>query len=163
MRCKATPALLLAGVLAGGARPAVGQAAADTGVALLPVRMDDGAMQSEGVRRADMERRRDPFLSPFRDSDAPAERARPRGLAGIGVDELTLHGLVRIGDDYMAVLESGNGRSHLLRGGETLFDGSVRSVTAAGVVILRRGRDGAPGPDERIVRLTLGAAGAGEP
>lgn len=161
-RRKATPALLLAGVLAGGARPAVGQAA-DTGVALLPARMDDGVMQPEGVRRADMEARRDPFLSPFRDSDAPAERARPRGLAGIGVDELTLRGLVRIGGDYMAVLESGNGRSHVLRGGETLFDGSVRSVTAAGVVILRRGRDGTPGPDERIVRLTLGAAGAGEP
>ena len=163
MRCKATPALLLAGVLAGGARPAVGQAAADTGVALLPVSMDDDVVRSEGVRRADLEGRRDPFLSPFRDSDAPAERARPRGLAGIGVDELTLHGLVRFGGDYIAVLESGNGRSYLLRGGETLFDGSVRSVTAAGVVILRRGRAGTPAPNGRTVRLTLSAAGAGGP
>ena len=158
MMCMATPALLLAGVLAGGAHPAVGQAAADPGVALLPAPMDDDAILPDGVPRADLEGRRDPFLSPFRDSDAPAERARPRGLAGIGVDDLTLHGLVRIGGSYVAVLQSGNGRSHLLRGGETLFDGTVRSVTAEGVVITRRERTGTPGPDERNVHLTLKAA-----
>lgn len=127
MRRMAAPALLLAAALAGGARPADGQ--------------DAGS--------------RDPFADPFRGSAAPEKTVRPRGLAGVDVDALTLHGLVRIGGGYVAVVESADGRSHLLRGGERLFDGTVRSVTAEGVEIVRRGRGGADG---RAVRLRLGAA-----
>ena len=162
MRHKATPALLLAGVLAGGARPAVGQGAAEAGAALPPAVVDGDAVRPAGLPRFDSERRRDPFVRPFRRGDAPAERSRPPGLAGMGVDELALHGLVRMGGNYVAVLQSGDGRSYLLRGGETLFDGAVRSVTAEGVVIVRRGGAGTPRPDERTVRLTLSAAPAGE-
>lgn len=131
MRRTPTPALLLAGVLSGVAGPAVGQ---------------DGG-------------RRDPFMDPWQRSDAPAETARPRGLAGMDVDELALRGLALFGGNHVAVVESANGRSHLLRGGERLFDGSVRSVTAEGVLIVRLGRRGMAGA-ERTVRLTLGAARA---
>jgi len=130
MRRTATTALLLAGALAGHSRPAVGQ--------------DEG--------------QRDPFVSPLRQDGAPEHTVRPRGLAGIDVDALTLQGLVRIGGSYVAVLKSGNGRSHLLRGGERLFDGSVRSVTADGVVIVRRERGGPLAATRRIVHLSLSAA-----
>lgn len=97
---------------------------------------------------------RDPFVSPFRRNDPQAETARPRGLAGIAVEELILLGLVRVDGAYFAVLESSNSRSYLVRGGERLFDGAVRSVTAGGVVIVRdRGRGERAG--ERTVQLTL--------
>lgn len=162
-RRQAALALLLAGALTGGARPAAGQTVADTGAALPAAAVDGNAPPAAGVTRSGSEGRRDPFVRPFLDRGAPAERARPRGLAGMDVDELTLQGLVRIGGSYVAVLESGEGRSHLVRGGETLFDGSVRSVTARGVVIVRRDRSGAPGIDGRTVRLTLSAAREAEP
>ena len=129
MKRTAVSALLLAVALTAGARPADGQ--------------DAGS--------------RDPFADPFRRSPAPEKTVRPRGLAGVDVDTLTLHGLVRTGDGYVAVVESADGRSHLLRGGERLFDGAVRSVTAEGVEIVRSGRGGADG---RTVRLRLGAAEA---
>ena len=133
MRRTRTPVWLLAGVLSGAAGPAVGQ--------------DEG--------------HRDPFVDPLRRSAAPAEPARPRGLAGMDVDELVLRGLALIGGSHVAIVESGNGGSHLLRGGERLFDGAVRSVTAAGVLIVRLGRaGGTAGAAERTVRLTLGAARA---
>ena len=131
MRRMAARVLLLAAALAGGARLADGQEAGS----------------------------RDPFADPFRRSPAPEKTARPRGLAGVDVDALTLHGLVRVGGGTVAVIESADGRSHLLRGGERLFDGTVRSVTAEGVEIVRSGRGGADG---RTVRLRLGAAGAEE-
>jgi hypothetical protein len=127
-------ALLLGAALAGHAKPAPGQ--------------DRG--------------HRDPFAEPLRRNRARAEAARPRGLAGIGVDDLTLRGLVLIGGNYMAVLQSGTGRSHLLRGGETLFDGSVRSVTAEGVLIVRHARRGGGGSPGRSVLLTLNADPAEE-
>ena len=145
-------ALLLAGALTAAERPAVGQTA---GVRPVPPAAAGGAaMRSHGGRLSASEERRDPFANPFRRGDPPAEKARPRGLAGIAVDELTLRGLVRIAGAYVAVLESGDGRTHLLRGGETLFDGSVRSVAAGGVAIVRRGRGGPAG----AVRLALRAA-----
>ena len=160
MRRKAAPALLLAGTLAGGAPPAAGQTVADAGAASPAVAVDGNALPARVTRT---QGRRDPFLRPFLDGDAPAARARPRGLAGMDVDELTLRGLVRIGGSYVAVLESEAGRSHLVRGGETLFDGSVRLVTAQGVVIVRRRPGAAPGRDGRRVRLTLRAGPEAEP
>ena len=170
-------ALLLAGALTAAERPAAGQTA---GVRPAPppaaaggaaMRSHGGrlshdaaerngehrpgaAMRPHGRRLSASGERRDPFASPFRRGGPPAETARPRGLAGIAVDELTLRGLVRIAGAYVAVLESGDGRTYLLRGGETLFDGSVRSVTAGGVAIVRRGRGGPAG----AVRLALRAA-----
>ncbi len=106
------------------------------------------------ARPYDPDGRRDPFVNPLRRSASP-ETARPRGLAGVAVDELTLRGLVSVDGAYVAVLESGDGRSHLLRGGETLFDGSVRSVTAGGVVIVRDGRGVPARGGGRTVHLTL--------
>ena len=170
-------ALLLAGALTAAERPAVGQIAggrpapppaAAGGAAMRShggrlshdaaerngEHRPGAAMRSHGGRLSASGERRDPFANPFRRGDPPAEKARPRGLAGIAVDELTLRGLVRIAGAYVAVLESGDGRTHLLRGGETLFDGSVRSVTAGGVAIVRRGRGGPAG----AVRLALRAA-----
>ena len=146
-------ALLLAGALAAAERPAAGQTAGAR-PAPPPAAAGGEAMRSHGGRPSASGERRDPFASPFRRGGPPAEKARPRGLAGIAVDELTLRGLVRVAGAYVAVLESGNGRTHLLRGGETLFDGSVRSVTAGGVVIVRHDRGGPAG----AVRLALRAA-----
>lgn len=150
---RTTCALLLAVALAAAERPAAGQTAGGR-PAPPPAEAGGAALRSQGGRPSASADRRDPFASPFRRSGPPAEMARPRGLAGVAVDELTLRGLVRIAGAYVAVLESGNGRTHLLRGGETLFDGSVRSVTAGGVAIVRHGRGGPAG----AVRLALRAA-----
>lgn len=97
---------------------------------------------------------RDPFVDPFRPNAAPIEAIRPRGLAGIAVGDLILRGLVQVGDSSVAVLESGDGRNHLVRGGEELFDGAVRSVTAGGVTLVRSGPR-ARRAGEDVVRLTL--------
>lgn len=97
---------------------------------------------------------RDPFVRPSpRGRPQPVVAARPRGLAGIAVDQVILRGLVRLDDARVAILETDDGRSHAIRGGEELFDGYVQSVTAAGVVIVVDG----PGAAARAVRLTLGS------
>ena len=148
VRRATTRVLSLAAALAMRPGPAVGQSTAPGGNAIPP----------PDVRAADSEGRRDPFVNPLRSPGAPPETVRPRGLAGIAVDELSLRGLVRIAGAHVAVLESGNGRSHLLRGGERLLDGSVRAVTAEGVTIVRHDAGDPPATGGRTVRLTLRAA-----
>lgn len=124
----ATRALLLAGILFGPDRPA--------------------ATQTNDAR--------DPFVRPSpRGRPNPVVAARPRGLAGIAVEEVILRGLVRLDDTRFAILETDRGRSHAIREGAELFDGYVQSVTAGGVVIVVDG----PGGAARVVRLTLRSPG----
>ncbi len=154
MRRAVARALLLVGVLAAEDRPVFGQA---RGESAAPLAAGADATPLPGARSSGREGRRDPFVNPLLGSGPPAASVRPRGLAGIAVGELALRGLVLVAGAYVAVLESENGRSHLLRGGERLFDGSVRSVTAEGVVIDRHGPHGPSGVGARAVRLTLTA------
>ncbi|MDE2906969.1 MAG: hypothetical protein OXQ28_12915 [Acidobacteriota bacterium] len=151
-------ALLFAGFLVGQERALAAQ-----GRDIRP----DGTSESSGEdadlsNRAlsyDSGGRRDPFLAPpARGRPDRFVGARPRGLAGIAVEEMTLRGLVRLGDEYLAMLETEHGRSHVVRGGEELFDGYVQSVAAGGVVIVVDGPRGAA----RAVRLTLRSS-RGEP
>ena len=146
--------LLLTALLAAEDGPAAGQAARVRESA--PAVAGDDTVRPH--RAGPSERARDPFVDPFRRKQQAAATARPRGRAGIAVGELALRGLVLTGGAYLAVLESDRGRILLLRGGETLFDGYVRSVTAAGVTFVLHDAGDAGDATGRTLRLTLGAA-----
>ena len=114
----------------------------------------DGAA---GLRRGpayDPGARRDPFAGLAAGGD-PRAAARPRGLAGVRIDELVLRGLVTAGGRRLAVLEAPAARTYLLEGTERLRDGVVQEVTGDAVVFLRTARDGSPGRREREVRMVL--------
>lgn len=155
MRRAAVRVLLLTAVLAADDGPAAAQSA---GVreSSAPAVAGDETVRPHGAGLS--ERARDPFVDPFRRKQQAAATARPRGRAGIAVGELALRGLVLTGGAYLAVLESDRGRILLLRGGETLFDGYVRSVTAAGVTFVLHDAGDAGDATGRTLRLMLGAA-----
>lgn len=146
----ATRALLLAGILFGPDRAATQTHDARPGT---ESEASGGEVEGPNAPQSYVSRgRRDPFLRPSpRGRPNPVVAARPRGLAGIAVEEVILRGLVRLGDARFAILETDRGRSHAIREGEELFDGYVQSVTAGGVVIVADG----PGGAARAVRLTL--------
>ena len=103
------------------------------------------------------EGRRDPFVNLItRGDDLRPTRERPRGLAGLSVNEITLRGLVSIEGQHLAVFEAPDKKAYILRGGERLFDGSVKSVTQDGVVFLAEVSDPLSPVTEREVRRTLG-------
>lgn len=110
-----------------------------------------------GVRRDpayDPAGRRDPFAA-LPAGGGPRAAARPRGLAGVRIDELVLRGLVTAGRRRLAVLEAPAARTYLLQGTERLRDGVVQEVTRDAVVFLRAARGGSPRRREREVRMVL--------
>ena len=90
------------------------------------------------------EGRRDPFVSLLaRGADLPSdrERERPDGLMGLSVNEVALRGVVLSYGAYLAVLEAPDNRTYIVRPDDRLFDGSVKEITADGIVFLQEVND----------------------
>jgi Tfp pilus assembly protein PilP len=90
----------------------------------------------------DSEGRRDPFVSLLaRGTDLPSDRERPDGLVGLSVNEVALRGVVLSEGAYFAVLEAPDNRTYIVRADDRLFDGSVKEITADGIVFLQEVND----------------------
>ena len=85
--------------------------------------------------------RRDPFLSLVNrgsDTGQIAPRgSRPEGLPGILVDEVVVRGVLQTTDGWIAMIGLPSGRSHTVRPGDRLMDGSVHAITAQAVVFMQ--------------------------
>ena len=83
--------------------------------------------QSEG--------RRDPFVSLIgRGSDPNAPATRPAGLPGLLIDELAIKGIMNDRAGFVAMIQGPDNKTYMVRPGEKLMDGSVKSITGDGVV-----------------------------
>lgn len=80
--------------------------------------------------------RRDPFKSLLLNQDVEGPKGpRPEGIPGLLVDELTVTGIFRTGQGYIAQVQASNKeKSYLLKAGDELFDGDVVSITRNEVV-----------------------------
>ena len=106
----------------------------------------------------DPQGRRDPFVSLLRrgaDVQGSAPATRPAGLAGLTTSEVALRGTVKGRDGFVAMLEGVDKKTYLVRAGDRLFDGTIRTITADTVVILQRVNDPLSPETEREVRKVL--------
>jgi Tfp pilus assembly protein PilP len=104
------------------------------------------------------EGRRDPFVSLLRsgaDLQPLPAGARPPGLAGLGTAEVTLKGTMQGRDGYVGILLGADNKSYLVRPGDKLLDGVVRTITADAVVILQQVNDPLSLQKQREVRKAL--------
>jgi len=104
------------------------------------------------------EGRRDPFISLLRrgtDARGGTTAARPAGLAGLGVAEVTLRGTVQSREGFVAILQGADQKAYLVRPGDKLFDGTIRSVSQNDVVILQQVNDPLSLEKQREVRKVL--------
>jgi type IV pilus assembly protein PilP len=72
--------------------------------------------------------RRDPFRSLLVRNDSKQPGARPPGIAGIGVDDITVQGIWKTRSGYVAQIRGTDNKSYLLRAGDLLWDGEVTRV-----------------------------------
>ncbi len=118
--------------------------------------VDNPAARSPGEIAYDPGGRRDPFRPLLAEDGPVVPEERPAGLPGIAASELSLRGFVVVDGVRLAVLESPNGRSWLVRGGENLLDGVI-GIIGTDEVRIRTRSAGSDSP----LRLLLGATPTG--
>jgi Tfp pilus assembly protein PilP len=105
------------------------------------------------------EGRRDPFVNLLRRGSGVDLNAnsgpRPNGLKGLAAGEVTLKGTMASKGAYVAILQGSDSRTYVVRAGEKLYDGQVRSITADSMVILQQVNDPLSKETQREVRKVL--------
>ena len=105
------------------------------------------------------EGRRDPFVSLIRRGGtglAPTiGGARPSGLGGLETAEVTLKGTIQSQSGYVGILLGADNKTYIVRAGDRLLDGTVRSITQNALVILQQVNDPLSLEKQREVRKVL--------
>lgn len=104
--------------------------------------------------------RRDPFVSLLgRGSDPRSAANRPSGLAGVLISEAVITGIVRGGGGFTAFLRAPDNRTYIIKGGERLLDGTVKSITEGAVVFSQDVNDPLSLVKQREIRKTARPGG----
>jgi Tfp pilus assembly protein PilP len=100
------------------------------------------------------EGRRDPFVSLLRrgvDSAGP----KMAGLGGLGTSEVSLRGVLTSEGDFVGILHGVDSKNYIVRVGDKLSDGTIRSISKDSVVILQQVNDPLSLEKQREVRKLL--------
>jgi Tfp pilus assembly protein PilP len=102
--------------------------------------------------------RRDPFISLVRRGNEGAKNetgTRPTGLGGIAVSELTLKGTMQAREGYVGLVQGPDLKTYIVKPGDKLFDGSIRSITNNAMVLMQEVNDPLSLDKQREVRKVL--------
>jgi type IV pilus assembly protein PilP len=79
--------------------------------------------------------RRDPFVSLLgRGEDTQQQAARPSGVSGLMIGEVTVKGVLRDKSGFLAMLRAPDNKTYIVRVGDRLLDGSVKSINQDKVI-----------------------------
>jgi hypothetical protein len=108
--------------------------------------------------------RRDPFISLANQGSDPRSEGRTRyqGLAGLGVNEVSVKGIVLYERQLVAMVQAPDNRTYLVRPNDRLLDGSVRAVTSEAVVFVQQVNDPLSLVKQREIRKALRALEEGK-
>jgi Tfp pilus assembly protein PilP len=108
----------------------------------VPAKPED-AVEPQGFTY-DPDGRRDPFVSLLRrgaDSMPVAAARRESGLAGLGAAEISLRGTMKSAGAFVGIVQGVDSKTYIVRAGDRLADGSIRTITADSMVILQQVSD----------------------
>ena len=102
--------------------------------------------------------RRDPFVSLLRrgtNTQNPTLGIRPAGLAGLETSEVTLKGTVATQGGFVAIAQGSDNKTYIVRAGDKLLDGTIRTITQDSMVITQQVTDPLSLEKTREVRKVL--------
>jgi hypothetical protein len=111
----------------------------------------------------DPQGRRDPFVSLVRrGDDRRSSAARPSGAAGLLIGEVTVKGIVRDRSGFIAMIQGPDSKqTFIVRSGQKLMDGTVKAITADGVVFSQDVNDPLSLVKQKEIRKTVRATDGG--
>ncbi|MEO7274124.1 MAG: hypothetical protein ABIX28_20805 [Vicinamibacterales bacterium] len=80
------------------------------------------------------EGRRDPFVSLVGRGTDPKDLKSMSGIPGLLVNDITVKGVIRGTSGYLAMIQAPDNKTYIIRSGDRLADGSVKTITQDGVV-----------------------------
>ena len=81
--------------------------------------------------------------------------SRPAGLSGLETAEVSLKGTLQSQGGYVGILLGADNKTYIVRAGDRLLDGTVRSITQNALVILQQVNDPLSLEKQREVRKVL--------
>ena len=100
--------------------------------------------------------RRDPFVSLLRrGADARSSGPKMAGLGGLGTSEVSLRGVLSSEGDFVGILRGVDSKNYIVRVGDRLSDGTIRSISKDSMVILQEVNDPLSLEKQREVRKLL--------
>jgi type IV pilus assembly protein PilP len=85
--------------------------------------------------------RRDPFLNLLGTGVEPTVGRRGEGAAGLAVAEITVRGIVESRGELLAMIQGPDNKTYIVHEGDKFVDGTIRSVTAQGLIIVQEVND----------------------
>ena len=142
--------------------PAAPTPAAPAPAAPAPGTPAQGTPPPSGPYTYDPAGRRDPFVSLLaRGSDPRAAATRPPGLAGVLISEASVKGIVRTRDGFLALVQGTGTKTFTVRPGEKLMDGTIKAITADGVIFSQDVNDPLSLVKQKEVRKTVRSSDGG--
>ena len=163
--CGVVVAILLASstLLAQGAAPAQpGKPSAPTPTPTTAPPSAQPAQSTPETYTYDTDGRRDPFVSLVaRGVESPSGK-KSDGLAGLTTAELMVKGILHSRNSYIALVAGPDGKTYQAHVNDRLVDGTIRSVTPQGLVIVQDVNDPLSLVKQREVRKGLRASEDGK-
>jgi Tfp pilus assembly protein PilP len=104
----------------------------------------------------DPDGRRDPFVSLLRRGlDSRNTGPKMAGLGGLGTSEVSLRGVLTSEGDFVGILQGVDSKNYIVRVGDKLSDGMIRSISKDSVVIVQQVNDPLSLEKQREVRKLL--------
>jgi nucleoid-associated protein YgaU len=101
------------------------------------------------------EGRRDPFLSLVGRGNDPKNGARPAGAAGLLINEVSIKGIIRDRSGFVAMIQGPENKTFVVRAGDRLMDGTVKSIVQDAVVFSQDVNDPLSLVKQKEIRKTL--------
>lgn len=146
--------LFIGAALSAQAPAPAAQAAAQ---AAAPAKTPEDAMASPAYTY-DPQGRRDPFVSLLRrgsDSDRTKARSHAGTLSDLESSDVVLKGTMQSSTGYVALVEATDKKTYIVKTGDKLLDGTIRTITADTMVILQQVNDPLSLEKQREVRKML--------
>jgi Tfp pilus assembly protein PilP len=108
------------------------------------------------------EGRRDPFVSLIgKGSDPRTQGTRPPGVPGLLINEVSVKGIVRNSSGFVALIQGADNKTYVIKAGDRLLDGSVKSIVQDAVVFSQDVNDPLSLVKQKEIRKPLRSAEGG--